>query len=144
MPPFVIIMTLLTSVVCGFAIWKGGAGERLAGIVILGVLAVQLLVDLVAPAEHRPVISLVFDAIPALALLMLVIRHGSPWLGGVMLFYASQFALQSFYLVTERRHDWLHANINNLNFLGIHVCLVVGTIAAMRARGRLPADRPAA
>ena len=80
------------------------------------------------------------DGLTALLLLGVTIRYGALWMGGVMLFFAAQFSLHSFYLVTERPHDFLHALINNIDFSGIILCLIAGTVVAWRRR--LRADRP--
>ena len=63
----------------------------------------------------------------------------SLWLGGVMLLYALQFSSHAFYIVTERASDRLHAIINNLDFTGVVVCLVSGTIVAWRRRNQTKA-----
>jgi hypothetical protein len=55
----------------------------------------------------------------------------------MMLFYAAQFAMHSYYLVTERRiGDYTYALINNINFSGIIWCLIIGTIVAWLGRAR--------
>ena len=50
--------------------------------------------------------------------------------------YAAQFSLHSFYFVTERPHDRFHSIANNLDFLGISICLAAGTGLAWLARTR--------
>jgi len=58
-------------------------------------------------------------------------------MGGVMIFYAAQFSLHSFYLVTARPNaDYLHALINNINFFGISGCLIIGTAVTAYRRSR--------
>jgi hypothetical protein len=44
--------------------------------------------------------------------------------------------MHAYYLVLERRSDYLHALINNLDFIGINLCLVIGTIVGWRTRLR--------
>ena len=70
----------------------------------------------------------------AVGLLVIAVRYASFWLGGAMLLYAAQFSLHAFYMVMSRSVDLLHMRINNLNFLGISVCLAVGTIVGWRRR----------
>jgi hypothetical protein len=89
-----------------------------------------------APESWRPIVGLCADAVTALGLLALALRFASPWLGATMLFYAAQFSLHSFYLVAARPNDLLHLLVNNLNFLGIHLSLVAGTVLAWRKRGQ--------
>lgn len=139
-----ILLSLLTLGVCLFAMWKGGPGERYGAAVILGVIILQRLSVAVAPDSWRPIIGLCADASTALGLLALTLWFASPWLGAVMLFYAAQFTLHSVYLVTGRPHDALHMVVNNLDFAGTHLCLVVGTVVAWRRRVRAEAELAAA
>src|ERR1700755_1638571 len=103
MSPFetYLLLSLLIVVVCLFAIWKGGQAERIGAGIVLGFVVVERLVQLVTPWQPWPVQSLCWDALTALGLLVVALRYASAWLGGAMLFYAAQFALHSFYLVTD-------------------------------------------
>lgn len=120
-----------------FAVWKGGAAERTtAAVVIINVLIGQSGKAL-AP-ESDAVIRLVNDGLTALVMLGITLRYATPWMGGVMLFYAAQFAMHSYYIVTARpTGDYLNAVVNNVNFLGIIWCLIIGTAVAWRRRVRL-------
>jgi hypothetical protein len=118
-----------------FAFWKGGTAERAAaGIVVLNVIIGQCS-EWFAPGSEG-IIRLVNDGLTALVLLAVTVRYAALWMGGVMLFFAAQFSLHSFYLVTERPSDYLHALINNIDFCGIIWCLIIGTAVAWRARVR--------
>jgi hypothetical protein len=124
------------SVLCAlFAIWKGSAAERAAAVVVMVNIVIGDSGRLLAPGSGD-VIRLVNDGLTALALLAITIRFGALWMGGVMLFFAAQFTLHSFYLVTERPNDFLHALINNIDFSGIIICLIIGTVLAWRAHLR--------
>jgi hypothetical protein len=130
---------VLTSVVvagCLFALWKGGPGERSGASVILANLVILRLFAIFLPAASYGLAELAVDGLTAMALLVLVLRFASLWLGGVMLLYALQFSSHAFYMVTERPADRLHAIINNLDFTGVVVCLVTGTAVAWRRRVR--------
>jgi len=61
-----------------------------------------------------------------------------------MFFYAAQFALHSFYIVMMRRVDVFHFIVNDINLMGIHLCLVLGTVMAWRRRIRIRAAHAAA
>lgn len=136
------LLTLVTLAVFGFALWKGGPPERWGAIVILGFVIAERLCRLVTPPDFHSVLGLVGDAATALGLLVLATRFASLWLGGAMLFYASTFILHSFYLVTGRPDtDPFHYWMNNVNFAGIHICLVAGTIIGWRRRARSRAAR---
>ena len=95
--------------------------------------------NLIYPAASSGVFGLVVDGLTAVGLLIMVLRHASLWLGGVMLLYAIKFSLHAFYFVTAREPDVLHAVINNIDFMGVVFCLVAGTIVAWRNRSRAPA-----
>jgi hypothetical protein len=83
------------------------------------------------------VLQLAGDFVWAVGLLILVVRYASLWLGLTMLLQAVQFSLHAYYLVMELPHDLLHAWINNLDEVGISVCIVVGVVSAMRRRAML-------
>lgn len=128
-----------------FALWKGGAPERLAaGVIILNVAIGDTAQWLLSGGDDF--IRLCNDGLAAAALLVITIRYGAPWMGAVMLFYAAQFGLHSYYLVTDRPRDNLQALINNLNWNGVIWCLIIGAAVAWRQRVRtaLVAEQPAA
>lgn len=126
----------------GFAFWKGGAAERWAAGVVVANVLIGMVVQGVLP-QYEDVIRLCNDGVAAAALLFITVRYGALWMGGVMLFYAAQFTLHSYYLVTERNpHEYLHALINNVDWNGVIWCLIIGTAVAWRQRlraGRLEA-----
>ncbi len=120
---------------CLFAWWKGGPAERWASIAVLANILVGQTGHYLAPNLNDQ-IRLVNDGVTALVLLGITVRFGALWMGGVMLFYAAQFAMHSFYIVMQRDSDYFRSLINNLNFFGIVSCLIIGTIVAWRARLR--------
>jgi len=137
MSPFLtyILLTLLLVGVCLFAVWRGGPAERAGAVVVLVMVIVERGLQAVMPQGWWVVLGLSCDALNALGLLAVTLRYASLWLGGAMLFYAAQFTLHSFYFVTGRKDsDWLHMAVTDVNFGGILVCLVVGTLLAWRAR----------
>jgi len=116
-----------------FAIWKGGPAERMAAAIVIVNALVGEGIHWLAPGSEN-VVRLLNDGLTALALLGVTLRYGALWMGGVMLFFAAQFSLHSFYLVTDRGSDYLHALINNIDWSAITWCLIIGTIVAWRAR----------
>jgi hypothetical protein len=117
-----------------FAYWKGGRAERVAAIVIVVNVAVNELSKNMMPAGDN-VVRLVNDGLTAVVLLGVTIWFGALWMGAVMLFYAAQFAMHSYYLVTQREiGDYTYALINNINFSGTIWCLVIGAAVAWRRR----------
>lgn len=119
---------------CALALWKGGTAERVAALLILVNTTIFIAKPLL-PASMVGVTFLMADAITAFGMLALTLRYGSLWLGGAMLLYAAQFALHAYYFVTERpANDMFHATVNNLNFLGILLCLALGIATAVRRR----------
>jgi hypothetical protein len=117
-----------------FALWKGGKAERVAAVIVLVNALIGEGSHWLAP-KSDDIIRLVNDGLTAVGLLVVTVRYVAPWMGGVMLFFAAQFAMHSYYLVTERQTgDYLNALINNINFSGIIWCLVIGTGVAWRRR----------
>jgi hypothetical protein len=134
--PIVLFFLILTLAICLLAFWKGGSAERIGAAVILVNLLVSVADQYLVPETLRPVTQLVVDGLTALGLLVVAVRYASFWVGGVMLLYGIQFTLHSFYFVTDRPNDLLHAVVNNLDFLGVSVCLGIGTLIAWRRRAR--------
>jgi hypothetical protein len=135
----------LALAVCGMALWKGERPERLAGgLVLFSMFPAVVLIAL--PKSIFPMAELVGDGLAARGLLVLLMIYGRLWLGAVMLFQSAQFALHSFYLVAERKHDLLHAVVNNVDFLGTMLTMAVATGMAMwrRAKARAIAADSAA
>jgi hypothetical protein len=119
-----------------FALWKGGVAERVTAVIVIVNVLIGEAGNWFAPGSDS-IIRLVNDGVTALILLGVTVRYGALWMGGVMLFFAAQFSLHSYYLVTERQHDYLHALINNIDFSGIIWCLIIGTAVVWRRRVRL-------
>ena len=132
--PIVQVLLLLVIGGCFFSWWKGGPAERLGAALVLVNLLLTMLIDTFSPTGGKAVSGLAVDGLTALGLLAVALIHGSLWLGGAMLLYAVQFSLRAYYFVTERAHDNLHSAINNIDFMGIILCMVVGTAVAWRRR----------
>jgi len=129
-------LTLLSLGGCAFALIKGGAAERLAAGVIIANISMGYLVKALFPSAVES-FRLVNDGLAAVALLVLAVRFAAPWLGGAMFFYAAQFALHSYFLVLSLPSaSPMKAHLNNLNFIGVVVCLIAGTVVAWRRRVR--------
>lgn len=138
MPTSPIVQLLLVLVVSGilFSLWQGGRAERWGATIVAANLGIGILANFV-PADYEETLRFALDGLTALALLVITLRFGAPWMGGVMLLYAAQFALHSYYMVSGRSgSDYLHAVINNVNFCAITFCLIVGAAVAWRRRVR--------
>jgi hypothetical protein len=134
--PLSIALVLLAIAGCAFAFWKGGPAERAGAGLILANLMLLWAGDRLLATISAGVFGLVIDGLTAAALLVVVMRYASLWLGGVMLLYALEFTLRAFYFVTERPFDLLHVIINNTDFIAVVFCLVTGTAVAWRRRAR--------
>jgi hypothetical protein len=138
----------ITVAVCLLALWKGGPPERFGSGLILAIMVLQRIISaaLSSSTGHfppvDPVIRLIGDGVTAVGLLAISLRYASLWLGGAMLLYAAQFTLHSYYFVTHRPNDNFHAAVNNLDFVGITLCLAIGTVVSWRRR--VVANRAAA
>jgi hypothetical protein len=137
--PIVFVAMALVLAGCLFSLWKGGRPERLGGAVVLANTFMVAVIVFFVPNDSQAIPELVVDGLTAMGLLAVVLIYGSLWLGGAMLLYAVQFTLHAFYLVTERAPDHLHAVLNNLDFSGIILCLVIGAAVAWRRRARISA-----
>ena len=134
--PIVQLLLLFSLAAVVVALVMGGRAERSTAVVVIANIVLGLLVLAAAP-KIEGVFRFANDGIAAMALLFVTVRYGAPWMGGVMLFYAAQFSLHSYYMVTGRSEtDYLHALINNINFGGITWCLIIGTVVAWRNRVR--------
>jgi|KBSSwiStaDraftv2_1062776.scaffolds.fasta_scaffold14168_3 hypothetical protein len=128
------VLLLVATSVCLLALWKGSSAERFGAAIILINLAFELFgVDLI-PTEFRPTLRLVMDGLTAMSLLGIALWYASLWLGGAMMLFAVQFSLHSYYIVTNRPTDYLHAVVNNLDYMGIIICLAVGAGVSWRRR----------
>lgn len=151
--PLVLSLTLFALAVWGLALWRGGPAERWGAVIVAGNQALTIILTyFVGHHSQGPiglVVQLTLDGATAVALLLVLLRFGRPWLGVAMLLYAGQFALHSVYLVAQLKKDYLHVLLNNLNFLAIHLCLAVGVAQhwlrrARSARSVRPAPQPPA
>jgi len=133
-----LILNSFAILCCLFAMWKGGRAERAAAIAVMVNIVVGQTGHYLAPALDDQ-IRLINDGLTALVLLGVTVRYGALWMGGVMLFYAAQFAMHSFYIVMQKQPDYFRALINNLDYLGIVSCLIIGTLVAWRHRARVRA-----
>lgn len=128
--PLLISLTLFAMAVWGLAFWRGGAAERWAATILaINVVAVLVVFEVWGRAGQfiGLLVQLSLDGAAALALLLVLLRYGRPWLGIAMLLQAAQFTLQSVYLVGELQKDYWHVLANNLNFIAIHLALAAGT-----------------
>jgi hypothetical protein len=135
--PIVQLLYLWTFLACAFALWAGGTAERLGAGVVFFAAAAPPAAHAIASAGLSGAVDMAADGIVGLAFLLLTVRYGRVWLGVTMLLFGAQFALHSFYAVTQRPPDLLHARINNTVFVGVSLCLWVGAALAWRRRRRV-------
>ncbi len=128
-----------TLAVCLFAWWRGGPAERAGALLIVGAASAVWLSHNLLPDGVAVSALLVIDAAMAVGFLLLAIRYASLWLGGAMLFQAAQFSLHAYYLVMERPYDRLYSIINNIDTVGVLVCVLTGTLFAWRRAAARPA-----
>jgi hypothetical protein len=129
MHPVVVTLTVFALAVWGLAFWRGGTAERWGAAVVAGNQILGLVFALMSGRGQTPLlVQLSLDGAAAVALLLVLLRFGRPWLGIAMLLYAAQFTLQSVYIVLEINKNYWHFVLNNLNFIAIHLALLVGTI----------------
>ncbi|ALL14543.1 hypothetical protein [Caulobacter henricii] len=134
---FPLVGWAVTLGVIALAWWKGGSPERLAALALLGAALVALIVNLSAPVSIRPILLLADEGALGLIFLLLALRHASAWLGVAMIFQGVQFSLHAYYFVGDIPHDRTYAIVNNLDTLGVLICILVGTLLAWRKRSSL-------
>jgi hypothetical protein len=137
-----IILDAFCTLGAAFALWKGGTAERGVAIVIIINMLISEIGGALAPA-NEDLILFVDDGLTALAVLAITIRYSALWMGAIMLLYATQFSMHSFYFVTERPRDAIYAIVNDVDFNAIVWCLVIGTVVAWRKRLRLAREAAA-
>lgn len=118
------------------ACWKGGQAERMGAVIVLGGAAYALLVHLVAPKGATAPLLLLGEGAMGGGFLFLALRHMSPWLGVAMLLQAIQFSLHAYYLVGDLPRGRTYAVVNNLDSMGVLLCILIGTALAWRKRVR--------
>jgi len=134
---FPVLVILCTVLAGAFAAWKGDDAARIAGAInIINAVALPF-ARMAMQTQTGEVLQLAGDFVWAVGLLMLVVRYASLWLGLTMLLQAVQFSLHAYYLVMELPHDLLHAWVNNLDEVGISICIVAGVVSAIRRRAML-------
>jgi hypothetical protein len=121
-----------TLVVCGLAWIRGGAAERWGSLIVLAGSIAYALIELFLPPASQSVVNLLCEGVYGFAFLMLALRYASPWLGGAMLLQAIQFSLHAYYIVGERPHDRTYGLINNLNSVGVLICILLGILMTWR------------
>ena len=126
-----------TLLICGLAWLKGGPAERYGGLIVFVGAVGALLLQIFLPSDARSIPLLLGEGLIGLGFLLLALRYASPWLGGAMILQAIQFSLHAYYLVGSIQHDRTYAIVNNLDSLGVLICILVGTVFAWRQRARL-------
>ncbi|CAN5182995.1 hypothetical protein BH10PSE4_BH10PSE4_45910 [soil metagenome] len=122
--------------ICGLAWARGGPAERWGAFIVLAGTAAYSLIVLLLPASVQPLVSLLCDGLYGVAFLILALRYASPWLGGAMLLQGIQFSLHAYFIVGERPHDRTYGLVNNLNSIGVLICILLGIVMTWRKRLR--------
>jgi hypothetical protein len=117
-----------------FALWKGDSVVRYGALTHMAVEVATFLINPQLGDYGVESLLLTVDLVASVVLLLLAVRFASLWLGAAMLLQSAQFSLHAYYLVMELPRDRMHAWINNSCDWGILICLIVGTVAAIRNR----------
>lgn len=122
--------------VAAFAIWKGDSVVRWAALVQLCTSA-ELLFSPALGSDWTETFELGTGLVAAAIYLLLAVRFANLWIGAAMLLQAAEFSLDSFYLVTDRPLDHLHAWINNTCEWGIVLSILLGAVLSIVRRRTL-------
>ena len=134
----------ITLAICLFAIRAGGRAERLAGFWLGASITVYVL--LMALRQASPTLSLVNDGVFAVGLLPLAMIFVSWGIGVMTLIQAFSFAVEAFYLLTDRPIDPLYVALTNWAGVFISLTLLGSTVASIlhhRAASKQPVPLPA-
>lgn len=137
---FPVLVILITAATAVFSFWKGDYAARVAGVInLINAVALPIFRAVTGNDHTSEVLQLAGDFVWAVGLLFLVVRYAYRWLGVTMLLQAVQFSLHAYYLVMEIPHDHgpqqlIHAWVNNLDEVGIAICIATGTALAIRRR----------
>jgi len=132
----IILLVAFALSACGFAAFSRGFAERVVAAVVVISIPVGF-VFAIMPVGVRPLAELAGDGVIAFLILGLALRYPTRWLGAVLILYAGQFALHSFYFVTSRALDEFYLTANNLIFLGVNIALLIGAAGTVRHRTRV-------
>lgn len=124
-------------IVLVLACWKGGRAERLGVAIFLTGAIYAMLVYQIVPGGLAPTLLLLGEGAMGAAFLFLALRYMNAWLGVAMLLQAIQFSLHAYYLVGGLPRDNRFALINNLDSIGVLLCILAGTLLAWRRRGAI-------
>ena len=127
----------LTLLICALAWFKGNSAERQGGAIVFAGAVFALGIQIFLPTTSRHIPLLLGEGAIGIGFLVLALRYLSAWLGVAMILQAIQFSLHAYYLVGELPHDRTYAIVNNLDSLGVLLCILVGTLLAWRKRSRL-------
>ncbi|WP_297514849.1 hypothetical protein [uncultured Caulobacter sp.] len=116
---------------------RGGAAERIGALIVLVSAACAVMIHLLAPKAVQAPLLLIDEVFVAVSFLALALRYMSVWLGAAMILQAVQFSLHAYYLIGELPRDHFYAVVNNLDSLGVLLCILIGTLLAWRKRAQL-------
>lgn len=128
--PFIVWFIILA--VCVFAYVKGERAERWGALVVLSGSIYALMINMLTPKGIQPALLLLGEGAMGVAYLMMAMRYPAAWLGVVVLLQAIQCSLHAYYFVGQRPRDLTYAVVNNVDTLGILICLTVGAVLAWR------------
>jgi len=124
-------------IVLVLACWKGSRAERLGVAIFLAGAIYAMAVYSLFPRSLVPTLLLLGEGAMGVGFLFLALRYMNAWLGVAMLLQAIQFSLHAYYLVGDLPRDRTFAMVNNLDSIGVLLCILVGTLLTWRNRARV-------
>jgi hypothetical protein len=134
-----ILENVLTLAICLLAFRSGDMPERLAGLWLAANISVYALI-----ATHEgasATLSLINDGVYSVGLLPLAMIYVSWGIGVMTLIQACSFAIQAFYLLSDRAVDQTYLVLTNIAAIGVTLTLLGSTVASIlhrRAQARTP------
>ncbi len=123
-------------IVLVLACWKGSRAERLGVAIFLAGAIYAMVVYSFVPRSLVPTLLLLGEGAMGVGFLFLALRYMNAWLGVAMLLQAIQFSLHAYYLVGDLPRDRTFAMVNNLDSIGVLLCILVGTLLTWRKRAQ--------
>jgi hypothetical protein len=99
-----LLLLPLTVIVGGLAIWRGRTAERMAGLALLGTLALQIVVMIVCrrlgvqPHTIAPILDVAISLTLGLVFLWAALRHNSRWLGFAFMVQSVELTISAYFL----------------------------------------------
>lgn len=138
-----LLLLPLTVIVGGLAVWRGRTAERMAGLALLGTLALQIVVMIVCRrlgvAAHTiaPLLDVAMSLTLGLVFLWAALRHNSRWLGFAFMVQSLELTISAYFLgPTSALPAGVYYRLLNVMTFATVVLLAIATSQSILERRR--------